>query len=415
MRIFTLLVFLGISQNAFSQADFREAYIITMEEDTLEGLVNYRPGSGNYTSCEFKKNEHGEIISHGPYQLKGYRFKDDKYFESKDILVDEDRYERIFMEVLEQGSVSLYQSPEAFYVQKNDTIFHRLLGGETEEYIDGKRVIRENTEYLGILKYLMFDCPEVRENFGHQNIYLTEKNLTKLIERYNSCMGEKSVSFKEKKPWFNPAIGIAAGISSSQIKFTTDLTGYQHLTNNFDRSYSLMTGLNFELNSPRLNERLALYAGIFYLATKYQSFSTVERGSYHRENNVKINLKQLQAPLGLRYTFPKRNFTPYINLGVSGTFHLETSSSYLSELKLSSGSLTEEEEAIQINKNQFGYWGGIGVKKQMNKGLILFAEIRYEKTNGINGYEKGNFGMALFAPSISSRVQNIQVLIGLML
>lgn len=399
-KIIGLTTMLLLVQYAYSQSDYREAYIITNEGDTLNGFVDYREGGKNFKTCTFKKSKEDQTINYNPGEIKGYRFVNDKYFESREIEIDPNNVKNVFLEVLIKGKASLYKHTNKYFASK-DTLFYPLNNEQKEIIVEGRIVEKYTNEHIGILSYLLSDCVGVRNRI--EGVRISEKNLTRLIEKYNNCTGEPTITFKAKKPWLSASIGVRTGAVVSTIEFSSPIQGAEYLTSSWDKNYTLTAGADFELNSPRLNERIAFYAGVYYLSNNYISFNTQEQSFSIDRNDVAINLKHLKVPFGIRYTLPDRNFTPYFNLGASTTLHMKATSEWIKETERNNVIETFENEALEINKHQVGYWGGIGVKKSINARFTGNLEVRYELTEGISA--KGTV--------LTSKVQNIQLLIGI--
>jgi opacity protein-like surface antigen len=392
--VFSFFIF----HSSFSQSDYREAYVVTNKGDTLSGFINYSEGSKNHEFCDFKKSLNQDAITYSPSQLKGYRFLNDKYFKSKNISLDNNNSKLRFLEVLVRGKVTLYKYKSTFYVEKNDSLFYKLSNEQIVVIRDGKKVMKYSNKHVGILSIFLSDCGSFSDKIN--KLKLVEKELTKLIEQYNLCSGEPSESFKEKKEWLAPSVGIVLGLNSSLIKFESFVQGGEYLTSNFDISNSIIIGASFDLKSPRLNERISLHGGISYLSSEYISYSETNATSYNlNRNDVSIELRQLKIPIGLRYTFPDKSFTPYLNLGISSTLHLKSSSLWTKEIEQNNVIETYESEAFTISNNQLGYWGGIGINKKISSKLTTSIEFRYEQTNGIT-----------VSSDLDSKIQNFQFL-----
>ncbi len=53
-KAFIIILLLIIASNSLGQTDFRNGFIITSENDTIQGELAYRSNSRNYQSCIFK-------------------------------------------------------------------------------------------------------------------------------------------------------------------------------------------------------------------------------------------------------------------------------------------------------------------------------------------------------------------------
>lgn len=377
----TLLIFLFSIALLYGQNDFRKGYIITSGNEKNYGYINYREGTQQYNVCSFKPTENSEIIDYTPYQIKGYGYDNDKYFESKLIEKTGETSKKYFLEVLVSGKVTLYRFAMSFYVQKGEDILRKLYTESKEVFVDGKRYIIESKHHIGILSILFSDCPKVKNSIPA--VRLTEKRLTELVASYNECSGEPGITYKEHKPWVKLHLGIAAGFALSDIKFEDNITYFTEIyKGSFKNHKSLITGLDIDISSPRINERISFHGGLYYTKMSFLG-SEIQEGIILEHNDLFINLKQLKVPLGFRYTLPEKNLTPFINLGILNTFNLSSSFKWRQE-KQSSNTVNTYEYDIGISDVKLGYWGGIGINKQIKNKLYGALELRYDRSLGAN-------------------------------
>ncbi|MDN3641854.1 outer membrane beta-barrel protein [Lutimonas halocynthiae] len=404
MKRISLIIFIWVAlyQNIYSQNDFRKGYIITNEKDTINGLVDYREGNTKYKTCYFKLDENEDLTNYDSNQILGYRYIDDKVFVSKEVTKENNAKGNGFFEILTRGNVLLYRYFGTFYIQKEDEKLHELTNEPVKYYIDGKEYIKNSNRHIAVLSYLLSDCPSIKDKIS--KVKYSERQLTELIEAYNKCSGQASISFKEGKPWFKTHFGLSIGYNFSKLNFSSDLNNTEYLTSGFDYANSIMPGLYFDFLSPRIHERIAVHVGLAYLSSTYTSNSKIE--SYTNERNyITMDLEQLKIPLGFKYVFSEKNITPYINLGISSTIILESSFSWIQELENNNVVQTYDRESIFIDDNQLGFWGGIGIKKSIKNKLSGFIEMRYERTSGVS--------INIADSSLHDNITNFQILIGL--
>ncbi|MCZ8216106.1 MAG: outer membrane beta-barrel protein, partial [Cyclobacteriaceae bacterium] len=195
------------------------------------------------------------------------------------------------------------------------------------------------------------------------------------------------------------------GLNVAQLEFETE-PFYQHLTGNFEVSRSPVVGVSFDILSPRLSERFSFHGDLLYVTSKYYSYTSYYDLYYNEINYVTIELEQLKVPIGFRYAFPKRAFSPYLNAGISSTIHLSSNSNWVQEVESIGGVVNiYEKEALTMRNNQFGLWGGFGIVKSIHNKFNAFFELRYEQTDGILPF---SFGLQEY----SSQISNFQILIG---
>ena len=405
-KVLTVIISLIIFQNTFSQSDYRKGFVITTNKDTIKGLIDFRDGYINNQLCRFKKEGNLEITNYSPEQISAYGFIDDRFYESK---IDPDSTsidKHVFFEVLVKGKASLYRLNGGLYIDKDDSKTYKLSNesvGEIEE--NNKTYIKKSNRYIGVLKLLLSDCFKIKHKID--NLGLTERALTKIVEKYNSCVGQSSITYKETVNWARFHYGLVFGMNSSVINFEKEFQIGDHLSSGFDRVNSIMPGVSMEVLFPRFSERVSFHLDVFYLTAKYVAFNTIETTTPTSfANDVTIELEQLKIPFGIRYTFPERSFTPFFNLGVSYTYHLNESSTWIQEVERDKIVNTFiYSRALELQGSQTGLWIGIGLKKTIVNKLQGFVEIRYEQTS--------NFALNTQGAIFNHDIKNTQLLIGI--
>ncbi len=402
-RLILLITFVCLSEFSFSQTDYRSGYVVTNANDTLFGLVDYREKAKAYKSCDYKVSKGQNTVTYKPGNIIGYGFENDKFFQSREIVIKNQPSQIVFLEVIVRGFISLYKYEGTYFIEKNNDGLQQLISETKEVFIEGEGLFKNTNQHIGTLNMLLFDCAEIRTRV--QKIKLEEKSLTKLIEDYNRCKGKSSNTFKAKRPWTKAIVGLTVGLNVSQLKFDTN-PGYEHLTGDFEVSKSPMVGVSFDILSPRLSERISFHGDFLYLTSKYYNYTLYNSSSSVERNYVTLELQQLKVPIGIRYIFPKREFTPYFNAGISSTIHLSSNSKWVQEVESNSVVNTNENEALTIKNKQFGLWGGCGVLKSINNKLNAFLELRYEQTDGVVPF-------SVDSQELSSKISNFQILIGI--
>lgn len=91
----------GIS--LYAQSNYKQGYIITNENDTINGLIDFRTDRANSNVCKFKKSEKSDEQVFHPGEILGYRFiKEMKYYVSRTVEIDKIK-QTVFLEYLVQG------------------------------------------------------------------------------------------------------------------------------------------------------------------------------------------------------------------------------------------------------------------------------------------------------------------------
>lgn len=376
-RILTLLLFAGFCQTGLSQSDFRKGYIIDLKKDTLFGFVDYREGSRAYRTCNFKSNA-TEVSVYKPGEITGYGFVGYKYFASQQLFDVDSTQNLFFFEVIVEGQATLYKLDAIFYLKKDD-VLHSLINPWKEVKIDGRTFQKKSNQYISTLNIYLRDCPQLSSKI--QTTSLNERQLSNLISDYNKCKGSQSIIFKENKPWVKAAFGIFAGANFSTFSASTRTSaGYPHLVGDYESFISPIGGAIVDISSPRLTERLAFTGGAFFLKSSYYRYTQFTNGFVSISTNyVTIELEQLKMPIGIKYTFPERGLTPFINAGITNTINLKTTSQWINEFEANNRVHISTQEAMTIGRNELGFWGGVGVRKLIHPKWVSQFELRYEE------------------------------------
>lgn len=395
-RLLIILALTCPAKLGFSQTDYRPGYVISNDGDTTRGFVNYREGSKPFETCSFKPSMDEGSLTYQPTDISGYGFENGKFFLSRQISIKGESGKVAFLELIISGRISLYKFDSNYYVEKEDQGLQQLINELKEVTVDGAIFKKHSNRYIGTLKIYVLDCEQMTVRV--EETKLSERSLSDLVKAYNQCKGVPSKTFKAKGRLTKAVVGLTGGITFSQINFDAS-TGYRHLAGNFEVSRTPVIGGFVNVSSRELGERISFQGGVSYFKSTYHNNNVYEIGLLTERNYVTIELQQLKIPIGICYTFPKRNFTPYITLGVSTTFNLNSSSSWVQEAELNNVVETYYMTAITFKKNQFGGWGSIGVLKSITNRLDAFAEVRFEHTDGVS--------------ESSSAITNLQILVGI--
>ncbi|MEO9485040.1 MAG: porin family protein [Ekhidna sp.] len=378
----TLIILLLTVGHSYGQNDFRKGFVITLDNDTIQGQVDYSNSSKNPKSCLFQ-GEEGKF-DYSPNLILGFGYQDDKFFSSQII-------EDAFVEVLLVGEISLYKSEEKFHVKKDTSVFD-LESKKVEVVKDGKVGYRETSKWRGIVNYLVSDC----STKGVANLKLDERSLTEFFLKYNKCKGTGYTEFKTSKPWTKVDLGVSLGVSLSRIQLTS-LGSYFYL----DESYSSVDptfGIITTISSPRVSDKLTFQAELNFRKSNYSS-TFKDGGANPKFYYPSIDLTTLSIPLSFNYLFPSKNYSLYINGGLNLDLQLNSSTKLPSEQVFDDEVITLPESTFwRIRPFQFGLVGGIGMLRSFKKfkGSVV---VRYFQMSPI--YREGAISMVVNPSRIS--------------
>lgn len=263
-----------------------------------------------------------------------------------------------------------------------------------------------SNQHVGILNMLSSDCPELGKRVTR--VRLSERDLSDFVERYNICKNAAGINYKASKPWATASIGITAGSMLSTLEFRSEKFEHSHLTQGpFEKTISPMGGISFTLTSPRVSERFSFLIDVWYTKSRYKEHNVVGTLTPFR-NFVTLNIEQLKIPIGFRYTFPERKYTPFVSLGLSSNYHLKSESEWHQEVKYGDiVYMTDKGGLSSIRKYQFGLWGGVGIMRSITKKIKVVGEVRYERTDGVI---RGEWDLD---QDLTSNARNFQFVLGL--
>ncbi len=377
IKITVIILLIGIG-SAFGQ-EFRNGFIITLENDTIPGQVAYRSNLKNYESCLFKEDQ--TASEYYPNDIIGFGYDDDKFYSSQII-------EGSFVEVLVVGDLSLFRSREKYHIKKG-TSLHDLESIVERVEIGGRVRLKESTNWKGTLTYLISDCLKNPSGITAK-MRFDEKNLTQLTIKYNKCRGTGFTEFKASKPWTKVELGVTLGVSRSEIR-----TEAEGMFNYLDDSYTSVdptVGLLMAISSPRITEKLALQGELHFTSSSYESLVQLE-GLSTNYHDTFIDLTTLSIPFSFKYSFPEKKYGFYVQGGINYDYHLRSDTRLLSEQV--NGNVVNtfpERPAFEINDNQLGYWGGIGILQTYKKfrGSLAVRYFQMSSFNQTDGFSSEN-------------------------
>ena len=283
-NFYTLLIFLAATCCSVAQTNYRNGYIITNNNDTIVGLIDYRTEAMLATSCSFKISISSSEQIFTPGQIAGFRFTDDgKFFVTREITID-DKKRTVFLEFLVQGIMNLYffndrQTSLSYYFFEDETgnIIKILKGKDTEFVRDGKSYKKADLNYRGVLKYIVKDVKplwEVAENANY-----THKDMINFTKNYHAqvCNTDaECIVFETKQEnRFKLKYGIYAGWTPTfelYYHYQQDSYYNYYVIPRYNTGYSIGGLLNVSI--PRFAKSLSVQmdACLTMLSSKFKQY-----------------------------------------------------------------------------------------------------------------------------------------------
>ncbi len=390
--IFMVLGFAGLS----AQSNFVPGYIVTIQDDTIYGEIDYRNWEFSPPYVRFSSGETSSVSLFQPGEIKGFYAQGEHYFSA--VITHELSPYRIsrltdnpglklqtdtaFLLVLVSGQKNLYQyrspaSRDNFYIglKENPEL---LIYKRFKVSRDNKILAISNELYFSQLEGYL-DCHSNSLTPGYN-----ERDLVKAYRQYYHCAGS-SPHYVKAADVYRPDLGIFAGFSFTQTTATSILANeYRKFADvSFEPSNNFVAGIFADFPLRRRLGNWAITTELYY--RKYLS-----EGSGFRQHNdftsthyqFELGGHQMGFYTGVRYRYNLRSGRLYAHAGMSNNFMLKEINIEHREINSLTGFLQETGPALEnFRRHEQGMVIGLGYRLN-----ILAVEIRREWGNGFSSY-----------------------------
>lgn len=411
IKINLIFIFLLCFNGLKGQTDFRQGYVITNENDTVNGLIDYRGDTGNSQKCVFKVGETSVVKEYKPFDIQGYRFKDSKYYVSKTVLVDGAKV-HLFLEFLVHGTADLYSYNDGktsyFFIQRSGQKIVELVVRKVLSKNDRSSYLRERNEYIDTLKFVLADSPRFFPIIN--KTALDAPSLMMLIKRYNNYVSSEKAVFYEKQPP-DVKLTIAPFISVNSSSLTFDHSElYEAL--NFKQTNYASIGLQLNASLPKSSRTLS-FQGSAELGKSHFYGSAIHPLNPLMFEEVNLQITTLKGKVGLKYTYPKGKFRPNIMIGGNILYLLKKEGNRVEDLKeISTIFMSQSNENI-MNKALYGFNLDLGVDYHLSSSLVPFVSIGYSSSTGNNKGEETRLFIRNSYTSITTILKTININAGI--
>lgn len=320
-KIFSVLTCLIVAISSYGQSNFIPGYIITNDNDTVRGLIDFRTDIINGSTCRFKVGENDAQQIFSPSEIKAYRFIDEgKFYVSERVNLN-DSEKRVFLEYLIQGVVSLYYYEEPTDHEKNIYFFIRneqdkiIPISKEKDKIENSNLITD-IRYKGIVNYALNNPTTLSKDIN--NLLFERKSMIKVVKKYhaeNCEPGEECIQFasNSKKSYvkvnFIPYIGMRVSnykyseINSEPTNHTYAEFGAQLAIGNHRYSKSFTIVLDVSISNIKEKDG------------KYRLDYTGYPLPVEVEKKFKYSATVVSGKLIGQYTYPNGIFRPSAGIG----------------------------------------------------------------------------------------------------
>jgi hypothetical protein len=368
-----LLLLTSFSLFTYGQIDYKKGYVITHDNDTLFGTIDLNSNYRNSRSCNFLSDQVVKVYA--PEDIKAYRVENSKYYVAKEVTWN-DKKEMVFLEFLVDGIVNLYYLKESineYYFIERDTALILLSNDEKKIVIkstvasgkDDKTYVANSNQYIGVLKYLFQDSPEVMKDIPHTRFdYKPLINLTR--EYHESVCKDYSCIDYTKNIKMSVYLEPSFGMIHSTMGLKTSEDHAQDLNPYF--------GLNISLRNTK-RDRWNFLTGISYSSVEFEGefVNSIFPTPSQPEELFRIYLKYsyLSIPIAVEYFLPAKKLQPFFTASINNIFILNP------EFEVYKFDNTVPEKTYFRNY-QIGLDGGIGLRYNLKKNSYFYLKADFE-------------------------------------
>ena len=326
----TLVTCLGLLFSAISmtaQTNPQPGYIITNENDTIRGTIDYLTDFRNMYTCHFRADGAHDFQKYKPGEISGYRLTNTGIFYVTRTFVVGHKEQTIFAEYLLKGGVSLYYARDAhtqyyYWVDEDGKVARMAYDGEKASMSADENTYRK--KMIVEVSQMLRKSPDAQKRLWKTNYSSTDLvDLTREYdEAYCTDAGEcvQFVFDSKKKYGLKVSFRIEAGVDFNTVR-NKHYTGENWIETSCTTPY---LGIGADFLIPRFSKSLSLET---LLTVNKKSGSEEEIDYLQKVTAMHFEYYDLAWQLGLNYKFlPQRRVSPFIRGGfaLNEMFGIET-------------------------------------------------------------------------------------------
>lgn len=394
------LLFTLVTHHLYGQEKFESGYVITLQQDTVRGVVEKLKWQRNPNKILFKATQESPVQTFGLDDIAGFGVGDRHYVRAT-VKTDDNphsnndltysrayqtRQQTVFLQLLAGGGMkSLFyyrdeRGRDNFYIRNGSYTYELLIN---YRYLDNRGtdvvIVKVESFKMQLREYLA-ECPSVQERTI--SLSYSYGSIGKLFaDYYATCSSAQSVALPPADRLSLQFGGVVGGVRT-QYRFSTSA----NLTlpvGTFPASYSATGGVFLNIGFPRTSRRFSIYNELILASSK------AEKVFQERPNNIIVyqydihyGFTYLKLNNMLRFSQPLGQCTLYFNAGIAnGIAIAETNYQRKSTIGTSSTIVEDSKAMDYTRKHEQGILVGLGASFKR-----FSLEARYEKGNGISDY-----------------------------
>ncbi|MEM6343427.1 MAG: hypothetical protein AAF927_06085 [Bacteroidota bacterium] len=294
MRKHFLLLGLALlaTSSLWAQQNFRAAYLIKLDGDTLYGEVDSRGDEKMGFQCRFRARKKAAVQLFTPTEIAAFRFINGKYFVAKEVVDGS-----FFLEFMIKGKINLYyrrdEKGDHYYLQKENEPIEKLEYEEKFVKREGKKYLYQTKKHIRQLHQYTDRLSEFAAGIERMDKPSYRPMLTLAEDYHNTvCPDEACIIYAKDLPFLKLNFELGAGLNNWTLAPEFGLTHYR---------------LGAYIWLPRANENLYLKTGLAYIPKAEQEA-----------------ISDFMLPIQITYIFPTRFIKPHFSAGFNHFLGSET-------------------------------------------------------------------------------------------
>lgn len=367
-EIICIIMVLGMAVATHAQTNPQPGYIITNENDTIWGTIDYLSDFQNQRACLFKADGAQTYREYKPGDISGYRLSTSGIFYVTRTFVIGDAERAVFAEYLLQGGVSLYYARDVhtqyyFWVDEDGKTARMVYDGERSSLSSDDRQLRKSR--IIEVSQLLGRSAEAQKRLWKTNYSASDLiDLTREYDETYCTDAGDCIQFKsdtKKRTGLKVRLRVEAGVDFNTVR-NKHYTGENWIETSCTYPYF---GIGADLNLPRFSRLLNLET---LLKIDKKSGSHEEVDYLKKVTSMHFEYYDLELQLGLAVRFlPNSMVRPFVRGGLSVNEML--------------GIKTENMEHYKIGRHEqdfrtrlgMGYYVGIGADISVKGHTIRIA------------------------------------------
>lgn len=363
-RTIVLILLTFSSVSSFGQTNFIRGYYVTLENDTVHGLIEKRSEVRNNRICVFRADAKAKPVAFLPSEIRAFVLDNTEIYESHPLNSKSATRASGFFNMVLKGKLSLLTYQSRYFVKTPGNAVIEIGKRRIREINQVSGINQDRLDYsgMGTLKALMGDC-EQSYNFNLEKEYEEQQpDYRKIFISYHNCINAHFFLPKPVRLNRQADVGITAGagIYNLEIGSAPDAS--------FKTSNSAFIGVFTSVFLPQLPDRMRIVMSGEYGQAKNYAFYT--RNGIN--NDLFLDYSFIRVPLLLRYGGNRF----FIDAGVQGKFLLNPKMQWRREVPLDNTIVTSNVEVGPPASFSGGWVVGAGYRITIGN-KDIFASARY--------------------------------------